>query len=70
MGIPPCRRESIEVGDLFWVDGGRAVRAELILNESRRSSEEEVEVAERGRTERSGHYEANWLLCKHVNSSW
>ena len=56
MGVPPCRRKSIEVRDLFWVDGGGAVCAELVLHEPWSASEKEVEVAEGGRAERSSHY--------------
>jgi hypothetical protein len=55
MGIPPCRRKSIEVRDLFWVDGGGAVCAELVLHEPWSASEKEVEVAEGSRAERSSH---------------
>jgi len=70
MGVPPRRRKSIEVRDLFWVDRGSALGAELVLHKSRRSSEEEIEVAEGGRAERSSHYRVNRLLCKQGCSSW
>lgn len=46
------------------------MRTELVLHESRCGSEEEVEVAEGSRTQRSSHYRANSLLCKQGSPSW
>lgn len=70
VGIPPRRCESVEVRDLFWVDGRCALGSELVLHESRGGSEKEFEVAEGRRAERRAHYGANWVLCKQAWSSW
>jgi hypothetical protein len=40
--------------------GGCAVTAELVSDESRSSSEEEIEVSERRWAERSSHCEGRW----------